>query len=218
MDAAVGLANRLTHGGHDAGRHGSAVAAAAPGIGGPVLVFVVDGIGSLRSEKFYQTLHHQLLSFFGRSSGPRHGVVRFDESSEQAGAAFGGSEISGNKFAGWLVALQHAVQSALAPEWFLVSYPILDDRAHRHVLREDGAVRRQYRVIINSHGKRQRNRHDSVVTLPVALVGIHNDPGSILSDSPNRRLQDDSAAKFCRDAQRDLMHGFFHSPRLSGVF
>src|SRR6202166_1691361 len=188
MDAAMRLADRLAHGGHYAGSHGSAIAAPAPGMGGPVLVFVVDRVRSLGSEEAHQTFDDEFFSFRRWTSGPRDAVVRFNTPSKQAGAAFGRSEISGNKFAGRLVALQHAVQPTVAPEWFLVGDPVLDHRAHRHVLGQDIALRREHRIIINSHGKRQRDGYDGVVTFPVALVRVHDHSGSILRNSANRRL------------------------------
>src|SRR5260221_3405832 len=136
MDAPVRLANHLAYGGHDAGCHGRTVASAAPGIGWPVLVFVVDRVCGLRSEEPDQTLHDDLLSLLHRTPRPRHGVVSFHESRQQSRAPFCRSEVSRNKRAGRLVTLQHAIQPPFTPDWLLIANQALDHRATRHMLRE----------------------------------------------------------------------------------
>ena len=170
MDAPVRLANHFTHGGHDAGCHGRTVASAAPGIGWPILVFVVDRVRGLRSEETDQAFHDDLLSLLHGTPRPRHRIVSFHESRQQSRAPFCRSEISGNKLAGRLVTLQDAIQPTFTPEWFLIGHPVLDHRAHRHMLRQNVTLRRQHRLVSNPHSKRQRHRHDGIFAPPVARI------------------------------------------------
>src|SRR5215831_7550432 len=217
MESPMWLADHSPKSGHNSRRHERAKAASAPYLGRPVLIFVVDGVGSIRAKKLDHSVDDYSLAFFSGSSRPLQRVVSFEKTCQNAGFTLQRGYIADR--ARWRqITPCHPVQPTLAPEGAFIRNQVLNDGTHWHVLGEQITFGRQRRVVGNAHGEGERNRYDSVISPPNPFVAVDRDPVHILRHSSNWTLQNDFGLQFTGHAHCNLVHALVDKERLRPTF